>query len=461
MFREYDLRGRVNEEELNDRTEILLGQAFGTYVKRMGLSDTMVVGYDFRSYTEGLKNAFAMGVISTGINVIDIGLCLTPLLYYAQYHFKTVVGAMITGSHNENGWSGVKFGHGYSQTLLGDELIALYDLIKKDDFETGQGTVRRDSVTEAYMEMATSKVRLARSVKVVVECGNGTAGEFAPELLRRVGCEVHELYCDLDATFPHHNPNPELAVAKKVLGEEVTRVGADIGMGYDGDGDRLGVCDERGANIWSDRLLILLARDVLQRQPGGKIVFDVKCTQALPEDIVAHGGIPIMWKTGHSYIKRKAQEEGAILAGERSGHFFIRDNYFGYDDSLFSSLKLLEILSRAEKPFSTLIADTPAYVISPTIHIHCDDDKKYDVVARLTSEFQAEYGAEKVIDINGARVLFGDGWGLVRASSNEPVLVVVVEAKTQKRLDEIKSIFKEMFARYPEIDSYWENDEAY
>jgi phosphomannomutase/phosphoglucomutase len=448
----------VNDEELNENSEILLGKAFGTYVKRHQITDTIVVGFDFREYTERLKNAFVKGVLTTGVNVVDVGLCLVPMLYYAQYHFKTVAGTMITGSHNENGWSGVKFGHGYSKTLLSQELQELYELIVKDDFEVGQGSVRNDPISGPYFEMITKKVTLSRHIKVVVECGNGTAGAFAPKILRAVGCEVYELFCNLDATFPHHNPNPELAEAKRVLGEEVRRVGAEIGMAYDGDGDRLGVCDERGENVWSDRLLILLSRQALEKNPGGKVIFDVKCTQALPEDIKVHGGVPMMWKTGHSYIKRKAQEEEAVLAGERSGHFFIRDDYYGYDDSIMASLRLLAYYDQYKMPFSELIADTPYYVMTPTIHIACADDNKYDVIARLTAEFIAEYGRENVIDVNGARVNFGDGWGLVRASSNEPVLVVVIEAKTQEKLDEIKRIFREKFKKYPAIDAYWKNE---
>lgn len=458
MFREYDLRGRVDNGEMDENAEVLLGKAFATTLLRKKITDTMVIGHDFREYSPRLKDAFVQGVLATGMNVIDIGMCLTPMLYFAQYHFKTIAGAMITASHNDNGWTGVKFADGYTQTLLSDGLMEIYDLIQKDDFETGNGTVRTDSITKPYLESVVSKVRLARPLRVVIECGNGTAGAFALEIFRSLGCEVFEQYCDLDATFPHYTPNPEKQEEKKVLADRVLKEKADIGLGFDGDGDRLGVVDENGKNIWSDRLLILLARQVLAKHPGSKIVFDVKCTQALPEDIIAHGGVPIMWKTGHSYIKKKTREEDAMLGGERSGHFFIRDEYYGFDDAIFAAARLLEYLSSETQSFSQLIAQTPSYVISPTIHIDCADAVKYDVVERLTAELKKRYGSENVNDVNGARVQFEDGWGLVRPSSNEPVLVVVVESKTAEGVEKIKNIFKTLFAEYPEIGKVWHNE---
>lgn len=456
MFREYDLRGRVNDEELNEKSMGLIGKGLGTFLIRKDIKD-MVVGYDLRTYSEGLKNALIKGLRYTGCNIIDIGLCLTPTLYFAQYHFQVKGGAMVTASHNPNGWSGVKMADDYSKTLI-EELQEIYKLIVNDDFEKGEGSYRKEDIKEVYINDMAKRIKLAHPLKVVIECGNGGGGLFAPEALRRVGCEVTELYCEPDPTFPHHNPNPETKEAKEVLGKKVKEVGADIGIGVDGDGDRLGVVDEKGNNIWSDRLLILLARQALKKNPGGKIVFDVKCTQALIEDIKAHGGIPIMWKTGHSYIKRKTHEEGAILGGERSGHFFIKDNYYGFDDAVFSALRVVEYLAAQPESLSKLIESTPSYVISPTIHVSCPDDKKYDVVNQLTEEFKKEYGEEKVIDINGARVMFDDGWGLVRPSSNIPVLVLVFEAKTEKRMNEIKELFSEKLNKFPEVDKKWENE---
>jgi phosphomannomutase/phosphoglucomutase len=422
-----------------------------------------------RTYSESLEKALIKGLRSTGCNIVDIGLALSPVVYWSQYYFKTLGGAMITASHNPNGWSGVKMADGYSQTLI-DGLQEVRVFIENDDFEKGDGTYRQEDVREAYLQDIVGRIKLARPLKVVVECGNGGAGLFVPEAFRKVGCEVVELFCDPDPNYPHHNPNPEAKEAKEALAQKVKEVGADIGISVDGDGDRLGVVDEKGNNIWSDRLLILLARQALEKNPGGKIIFDVKCTEALVEDIKNHGGVPILWITGHSYIKRKTKEEKAVLGGERSGHFFIQDNYYGFDDAVFASLRVVEYLANHQESLSQLIASTPQYEISPTIHVSCPDDKKYEVIEKLTAEFQQEYGDDKVIDVSkfwpepgskvgGARVYFGDGsWGLVRASSNEPVLVLVFEAKTEARMLEIKELFRSKLNRFSEVSKEWKND---
>lgn len=454
MFREYDIRGQVHENEMNEQSMELIGKAFGTFLLRQKILQT-IVGHDFRSYSEKFYNAFIAGVLATGCNVIKVGMCLTPMLYYAQHYFNSKGGAMITASHNPNGWTGVKLSNDLSYTLIGEEVQQIYKLCISQDFEKGEGNLEQNDIRKAYIEMIQKKVQIKRKVKVVVECGNGTAGAFAPDTLRAIGCEVIELFCNLDANFPHHNPNPETKIAKEVLAAKVKEVDADIGVGFDGDGDRLGVVDEKGNNIWSDRVAILLARQALQKNKGGKVVFDVKCTKALEEDIKAHGGIPIMWKTGHSYIKKKCHDEHAVFGGERSGHFFIRDDYYGYDDGVFAAAKLIAFLAEQERSFSEIISETPYYEMTPTMHVHCDDDKKYAVAEKLVHEFKTKY---PVIDVNGARVLFDNGWGLVRASSNEPMLVLVFEADTQEHIKEYKTIFKEVFAKYPQISQKWENE---
>lgn len=454
MFREYDIRGQVNSNEINEQSIELLGKAFGTFLLRQNISQT-VIGHDFRSYSPQLHKAFILGVLSTGCNVVDIGMCLTPMLYFAQHYFKIKGGAMITASHNPNGWSGLKLSNNYSYTLIGNEVQEIYNLIINDDFCCGKAHYEKKDIKEPYKNMIQDKIKLKRALKIVVECGNGTAGAFAPEIFQALGCDVVELFCNLDAGFPHHNPNPETKIAKEVLAAKVKETGADIGIALDGDGDRLGVVDESGNNIWSDRVAILLARQALARHPNGKVVFDVKCTKALEEDIRDYGGVPIMWKTGHSYIKKKCHEEQAVFGGERSGHFFVMDDYYGYDDGVFSAAKLIQYLSEQQVSFSKIIAETPYYVMSPTIHVKCPDEKKYAVVESLTEEFKKKY---PVIDVNGARVLFKNGWGLVRASSNEPKLVLVFEGNTQADVDEYKQTFREIFVRYPEIDSYWENE---
>ncbi len=454
MFREYDIRGQVNESEMNETSMQQIGKAFGTFLLRQNITKT-IVGYDFRSYSEKFHNAFITGFLATGCNVIDVGMCLTPMLYYAQHYFKSKGGAMITASHNPNGWTGVKLSNNLSYTLIGDEVQQIYNLCLTENFERGEGKREQRNIREPYLDMIKNKLQLKKKIKVVVECGNGTAGAFAPDTLRAIGCEVVELFCNLDAMFPHHNPNPESQIAKEVLGAKVKEVGADIGVGFDGDGDRLGVVDENGNNIWSDRVAILLARQAIEKNPGGKVVFDVKCTKALEEDIKAHGGIPIMWKTGHSYIKKKCHDENAVFGAERSGHFFIRDNYYGYDDGVFAAAKLISYISEQSKLFSEIIAATPYYEMTPTMHVHCPDDKKYGIAENLTKQFKEKYN---VIDVNGARVLFDNGWGLVRASSNEPKLVLVFEGETKENIEEYKQIFREAFAQFPEISSSWENE---
>lgn len=455
MFREYDIRGQVNAEEINEQSMEFLGKAFGTFLLRQNIFQT-VVGHDFRSYSPQFHKAFICGVLSTGCAVIDVGMCLTPMLYFSQHYFQSKGGAMITASHNPNGWSGVKLSNNYSYTLIGNEVQEIYTLIIADDFVKGKGSYEQRDIKAPYLEMIKNKIQLKKPVKVVVECGNGTAGAFAPEIFQAIGCKVIEIFCNLDATFPHHNPDPEKKIAKEVLAAKVKEVGADIGVALDGDGDRLGVVDESGNNIWSDRVAILLARQALQKNPGGKVVFDVKCTKALEEDIKVHGGIPVMWKTGHSYIKKKCHDENAVFGGERSGHFFIRDGYYGYDDGVFSAAKLIEYLSAQSKSFSQIIAETPYYEMTPTMHVSCPDEKKYLIAEKLTEEFKKKYS---VIEVNGARVVFPDGgWGLVRASSNEPKLVLVFEGKTQEDIAQYKQIFRNVFVQYQEIDSYWENE---
>jgi len=296
---------------------------------------------------------------------------------------------------------------------------------------------------------------MGRKLKVVLDTGNGTAGAFAPRILREAGLEVVEQFTELDPDFPNHEPDPALKETVEVLGARVLQEGADLGFAIDGDGDRMGVVDEKGEVIWPDRYMIVLSRQVLEKSPGAKIVFDVKCSQALEDDIRDHGGEPIMWKTGHSHIKAKLHEEKAELAGEMSGHIFFVENYYGFDDGVYSALRFAEYISNQNDTVSKVIEGTPYYISTPTIQTACGDEVKYDVVERLTDELKRDF--DRVIDINGARVVFEDGWGLVRASSNLPVLVLRFEAKTAERLEEIKSTFREYLDRYPEVSKEWEN----
>jgi phosphomannomutase/phosphoglucomutase len=454
MFREYDIRGRVTDAELNPTTGELIGKGYGTFLDARGITD-VVVGFDCRSGSEPVKKGFVKGLLSTGRHVIDIGLCLTPIMYWSQYHFEVKGGAMITGSHNPKDWTGFKLAAGFSYTLIGDEIREILKYIEQDEFATGDGTVREETVTDAYIDDITRRIKIKRPLRVVVNAGNGTAGAFAPAALRKAGVEVIEQFCDLDPEFPNVHPDPAEPKFLEAMGKLVREKKADLGVGFDGDGDRLGVVDEKGSVIWPDRLMILLSRQVLKKEPGGKIIFDVKSSQALEEDIAAHGGQPIMWKTGHSHVKAKLHEEKALLAGEMSGHIFFVENYYGFDDGLYAGLRFIEQVSTDERPLSAIIADTPYYVSTPTINVACPDDKKYGVVDKLTQEFKRDF--DRVIDINGARVVFEDGWALVRASSNLPILVLRFEAKTEARLEELKTLFRGYMDKYPDISREWEN----
>ena len=458
MFREYDLRGRVAEGELTDASVRLIANAFGRLLQARGI-DRVVAGYDNRPASPGFKDAAVTGLLAAGLNVIDIGLTISPALYFSQHHLEVPAGLMITASHNPSEWCGMKLAHGFSQTLGPAEMRELYELVVAGEGGDGGGRCRTADTRDPYLERVTAGTRLARPLRVVVDCGNGAAGVFAYEALQRLGCLTFQLNCDPDDSYPHYFPNPSDLKARQRLQEMVTHpyIRADVGLAFDGDGDRIGVMDERGADVWSDRVLILLARQMLQRKAGATIVYDVKCTRGLEEEIRSRGGRPVMWKTGHSHIKAKLHETGAELAGERSGHIFYREGYYGFDDALYAGTRLLEVLAAGTETLSALVATTPPYVTSPEIAAHCDDDQKYRVVDELVAEFKGEFG-DRVNDINGARVDFGDGWGLVRASSNLPELVLIFEARTEPRLREIRALFRDKLAVHPQINPAWRND---
>ncbi len=458
MFREYDLRGRVSDEELNVESVRRIAHAFGIFLKRRKI-DTAVAGYDNRKTSLNFKNAAVTGLLSAGCNVLDIGLTLSPVLYFAQHHFQCPGGLMVTASHNPDDWSGMKLSDGLSRTLGPAQMKELYELVASREKASGNGKYEARNVRPAYIERVSDGVKLDRPLKVVMECGNGGAGLFAYEILQKIGCLTFQLYCDPDTTYPHYFPNPSNLKARRRLREMVTHpyIQADIGLGFDGDGDRIGVQDGQGKDVWSDVVLIFLARQMLTHKPGAQIVFDVKCSQALIEEIEANGGKPVMWKTGHSHIKAKLHELDAELAGERSGHIFYNHGYYGFDDALYAAVRLLEYLAGQKKNFSELLDTVPKYVTSPEIAAHCPDEVKYRVVEELVAEFKKEYG-DKVIDINGARVVFDDGWGLVRASSNLPELVIIFEARTEQRLRQIRELFRKKILAHPEVDSEWQND---
>ncbi len=444
IFRAYDVRGKVGIDITPPVFE-QVGCAFGTLVRRRS-GHAVVLGMDNRTSSPALKEAFAAGVLSTGVDVVDIGVNHTPLLYFAVAHWKQDGGATVTGSHNPVSDNGVKMVHAGALPLTEEEIQGLLETIRRGDFETGQGRRTTRDPREDYFRAITVRVKLARRLTVVVDAGNGVAGLFAPELLRRIGCEVIELYCESDGTFPNHLPDPEMEENVRDLIAKVREARADIGIAYDGDADRMGVVDERGARHEADLILALLARDLLTRQPGAKIVFDVKSSQVLVDDIRAHGGRPIMWKTGHSHLKRKMREDGILLGGEVSGHMFFAENWYGVDDGILASCKFLELMAQSPEPVSAHFATLPHLYATPELKAACPDDKKFGVVAELVREFKGRY---ETIDIDGARVIFPEGWGLVRASNTNPYLTLRFEGKTAAAVEAMKRELFDALRRYP------------
>jgi len=443
IFRAYDIRG-IAETDLNSQTVENIGRAYGTFMIREG-KKLVSVGRDVRLSSGRIRDALVKGILSTGIDVIDVGVVPTPLVYFSIVHFKTHGSVMVTGSHNPIEFNGLKMNNGML-SLYGDQIQAVKKLIEEQDFEQGSGILSAKNIVEPYKEMLLERIKIEKPFKIVIDAGNATAGPIAPEVYEKMGCEVIRLYCEPDGHFPNHLPDPTVMKYIKDLRKTVTDNKADLGFGYDGDADRVGLIDEKGRVVFADQILALLSKEVLKNNPGEPIIFDVKCSQLVPEVVEQAGGKPMMWKTGHSLIKKRMHEVGAPLAGEMSGHIFFKDGFFGFDDGIYVSFRLVQLLSRQNKKLSELVDQLPAFISTPEIRIACPDDKKFGVVDELIKEFKAEYD---VIDIDGARVLFGDGWGLVRVSNTQPILVLRFEAKTEERLKEIKNIFKDKLSKYP------------
>ncbi len=462
MFREYDIRGLVNSEQLNEKSVYRIVKAYGALIKSRGISKA-VVGYDNRDCSPAFAKSAIDALTEMGINVYYIGLSLSPVAYYAQYVYKCEGLVMITASHNPNGWSGFKLGLGYSTTLGKAEIIEVFNNVdRKFPKARKKGKVVECDVRDQYIDEVVQRIDMGEyKPRVLIETANGGAGLFAYEIFQRLGCITFLLNADPDTTYPKYFPNPSDLTARKKMEELVTHkyIHADLGMFFDGDGDRVGVVDENGNNVWSDTVLALLAEPMTKKNKDAKIVYDVKCSRALTETIKKAGGTPIMWSTGHSFIKSKMKEVGAVLAGERSGHIFIGgDEYLGYDDGIFAGAKIAERLSKAQKPLSKLVDKLPKYFTSPEIYVDCDDCIKYDIVNKLVERFKEMYPG-KVCDINGARVEFENGWGLVRASSNMPLLGLLFEGKTKQDVHEIKKIFKSVMGSFKELHKPWINDD--
>lgn len=434
IFREYDIRG-VADRDLPHNVVSKLGRAIGSYVKRKG-GKTLTVGRDCRISSDRIRQSLIDALLSTGVNVIDIGLVPTPLLYFSVFELNSDGGIMITGSHNPPEHNGFKICVGKT-TIHGEEIQYLKQIIQKDSYESGKGTLSEKDIKPLYTSMILKNIKHPLNLKVCVDSGNGMGGIIGPEIFRKLGCEVVELFSDLDGRFPNHHPDPTVIENLSFLAEKVKQTNAVVGIGFDGDADRIGVVDPSGKPIYGDELLVIYAREILKENSGATIISEVKASHRLFNDIALHGGRPILWKTGHSLIKAKMKEEGALLAGEMSGHIFFNDRYYGFDDAIYAAARLLEILAINKKTTAELITDLPVSFSTPEIRKDCPDEIKFTVVERALKQFQSQ--GLKVNAIDGARVEFGDGWGLVRASNTQPVLVLRFEASSQDRLNEIRS----------------------
>jgi phosphomannomutase/phosphoglucomutase len=432
IFRQYDIRGVVGQDLTVEAAE-LIGRAFSALLDEQGVDRTIAVGRDNRPNGNALHAALVRGLRETGTNVIDIGVVPTPLLYWALHHLPVHAGIQITGSHNPPEFNGFKCCIGFG-SVHGDGIQRIRTLIEAGKFPSGNGTLSSHAVIDDYIAARIGK--LSRPLKAVIDCGNGAGALVAPQLFPRLGITPTMLFAESDGTFPNHHPDPTVEKNLQDLIAAVRAENADIGIAFDGDADRIGIVDKHGTIIWGDYLLILYARDVLARTGNGQsIIFDVKCSQALPDAIRGAGGVPVMWKTGHSLIKEKMKELHAPLAGEMSGHMFFTEGFYGHDDAMYGAARVLRIVADSGKGVDELLADIPRYFSTPEIRVDCPDHLKFDIVGRAVEHFRSLYA---VNDVDGVRIQYGDGWGLIRASNTQPILVVRFEALTQQRLDAIR-----------------------
>ncbi len=441
IFREYDIRG-VADRDLTDEVVLNIGKAYGTYLRRKN-KITVALGRDCRVSSPRIHEALVKGILSTGLNITDLGLTTTPCLYFGIHHLSMDGGIMLTGSHNPPDQNGLKMCIGTS-SLYGSEIQQLKAMIQQQDFDSGMGQLTSREIIPDYFDYLFKAFHFHRKLKVVIDCGNGMTGLVVPSLIEKLGHKVIKLYTEPDGRFPNHPADPSEPENLHDCIEAVRKNKADIGLAFDGDGDRVGVIDHEGNIIPGDKLMILFSRSILKEAPGATIIADVKCSHLLFQDIRAHGGKAIMWKTGHSIIKSKMKEEGALLAGEMSGHMFFKHRWFGFDSGVYAACRMLEILDLENKTIPQLLSDVPQTYSTPEIRVDCPDELKFGLVKRAVESFKKSY---KVIDIDGARVEFPDGWGLVRASNTQPVLVMRFEATSQKRLDEIRKIVEDEIKR--------------
>lgn len=461
IFREYDLRG-LTATQVTLAWVRTFGTALATYFRRHSLY-TVLIGRDNRTSSEPIRDILTHSLTHSGLHVVDIGTVITPLFYFARLHLNIDAGIMITASHNPPEYNGFKIARGPA-TIYGPEIQELKNILSQYIKSPNQspapsppkpGRITHQDVTPAYLDMLAAKLKLGpRRLKVAVDCGNGTASLFAEDFLTRLGCQVLPLYCTSDPTFPNHPPDPVKSAHLQDLIALVKEQGADLGLGLDGDGDRLGVVDDQGNILWGDQLMILFWREILPQHPGTTALVEVKCSQALVDEIERLGGRPEFTRTGHSLIKARMREIGAVFTGEMSGHMFFADEYHGYDDALYAAGRLLRILSHTNRPLSALLADAPRYHSTAETRIPCADTDKFQVVDKLRRHFRSQY---PIVDVDGVRVLFSNGWGLVRASNTQPVLVARCEGTTEEALAEISAIIKQALQQFPEVGDFeWE-----
>ena len=440
IFRTYDIRG-IYGSDLTDEVINVVGKGVGTYFLNHGVKK-VIVGRDNRINSPKTAEIFIQSLLETGCDVIDIGVCLTPMVYFSWYHLDANAAVMITASHNPAKYNGFKVSKN-KKPLAGDDYQEILKICQKGEFSAGSGMKEEVSVWEAYKKSIKKNISLGREMKVVVDCGNGTASLFAPEILRELGCEVIALFSESDGSFPNHEPYPQKVELYGELIKTIKEKGADLGLSFDGDGDRLGVYDEKGNFVENDRLAMIFAQDICRKNPNSKVVMNVSTSLSVIEHIENCGGKLILWKTGYPFITEKMNELGAVFGGEISGHFFFKDRYFGFDDALYAGFRALEIASQDQRSFSEIISDLPKYYETREIRVKLPEDKdKFAVAGKIAEEIKKEYPESKILDFDGIRFVFNDGWGLIRPSNTEPVIGTRAEAKTPQRLEEIKGLIQ-------------------
>lgn len=456
IFRGYDLRGIV-DKDLNPEIAEHLGKAHGTYMKRHGVTKA-VVGRDCRFTSTEYSEALIRGFSWAGVDTIDIGMCLVGTFYWAQYHLDSPGGAFVTASHNPSEYNGFKFAIDFSETLVSESIQEIRRMVEEEDYEQGEvpGKIGKQDIGEAYFEDLNKRLPITKKFKVVVDPSNSTAGAIVPEFLQKIGCEVVEKNCHIDPSFPLGTPDPTESLVAERVSKEVLEEKADIGFSYDADGDRIGIVDDKGGIIWNDVLVAIFATDVLHSHPGEKIMYNTLCSKVVEDTIIANGGVPFMWRTGHSFLKKKNQEVKAAFIGELSGHFFFSADFYNHDDGIYSTLRLLAYLSRTNQSLSEVVAKLPRYISSPEIKLGCADDQKVALIEKMSAVLKSDYPEAEVISDeragDGVRLNLADSMFVVRYSQNGPYLTIKFEAQTQERYAELKKYLNEFLHRYPEVD---------